>query len=66
MPENFNLKPEDTKAARHAAGNIIWYDEKTLILRAKDMEQMGLKFVSEKHGAGPVHYSCQIPGKKAR
>ena len=49
------------------AGSIIWYDERTLVLRAKDLEQMrvflegmGLKFLQEQHGTGPIHYACQV------
>jgi lactoylglutathione lyase len=46
---------------------MIWYDDHTLVLKAKDLqktknffESMGLKFVEEKHGQGPVHYACQV------
>lgn len=46
-----------------------WYDDKTVVVRVKAdelekaktfFEGFGLKFVQEKHGEGPVHYSCQV------
>ena len=47
-----------------------WIDEKTFVLRVKDIEKMksflesfGLVFVREKHGDGPEHYACESGGK---
>jgi len=47
-----------------------WYDENTFVIRTDDvevvrefLENFGLSFVSEKHGDGPVHYSCETDGK---
>ena len=40
-----------------------------VVLRAADLEvarafysAIGLTFVREQHGTGPVHYSCELPG----
>jgi len=47
-----------------------WYDENTFVIRTDAieavrelLESFGLSFVSEKHGDGPDHYSCEIDGK---
>ncbi len=44
-------------------------NSKVLVIRAVDMErvleffqQLGLEFVEEKHGRGPVHYACDQNG----
>ncbi len=52
-----------------ALGEVLSYDDKTIYIRAatkKDYDfllsfftEMGMSFVSEKHGKGPRHHSCQ-------
>jgi lactoylglutathione lyase len=47
------------------AGKLAWYDSKTLVIKTADveltksfLEGFGLVFKEEKHGSGPLHYSC--------
>lgn len=50
---------------------VKWYDENTLVIKTKNIDKIrdflsffGLKFISEKHGDGPEHYSCTSPDGK--
>lgn len=49
---------------------LQWYDENTLVIRAKNMEDflvffnaLGLTFKRERHGDGPWHLVCQVGEK---
>jgi len=48
----------------------MWYDDNTYVIKTDDIEtlrdffeNLGLKFIVEKHGNGPEHYSCSHNGK---
>ena len=40
---------------------IVLYAEDIVVTR-QCYETVGLDFVEEKHGKGPVHYACALPG----
>jgi hypothetical protein len=55
---------------RVVLGSCIKYDDQTVYVRAETQEEydfllqffagMGMAFVREQHGKGPVHQSCKV------
>lgn len=48
----------------------MFYNDNVYVIRADNidrlkefLEHFGLSFVEEKHGSGPVHYSCEVENR---